>query len=236
MKIIIWNCNMAFRKKSDFILTEKPDLLVLPECESPEKLILKKGAPNPTDMYWFGENPNKGIGILSFSDLKISPLPHHNKDFRFVIPLLIQNAKTNLILLAIWAQKPEKHDNYGENVWNAVNYYTDLLKNENVIVAGDFNSGSPWDKPNREANHSNIVKKLSESGIESTYHFFKNQEQGKEAEATLYLHRKIHKPFHIDYCFASKALMKELKEFRIGKFEDWIKYSDHLPLIVTFGQ
>ena len=29
---------MAFRKKADFILTYKPDILIVPECEHPDKL------------------------------------------------------------------------------------------------------------------------------------------------------------------------------------------------------
>ncbi len=33
MKIISWNCNMAYRKKADLILKYHPDLVVVPECE-----------------------------------------------------------------------------------------------------------------------------------------------------------------------------------------------------------
>jgi exonuclease III len=36
MKIITWNCNMAFRKKADWILQYEPDILIIPECEHPE--------------------------------------------------------------------------------------------------------------------------------------------------------------------------------------------------------
>ena len=38
MRIITWNCNMAFRKKASCILPLDPDLLVIPECECPDKL------------------------------------------------------------------------------------------------------------------------------------------------------------------------------------------------------
>jgi hypothetical protein len=30
---------MAFRKKADFILTYNPDILIVPECENPDKLL-----------------------------------------------------------------------------------------------------------------------------------------------------------------------------------------------------
>ena len=64
MKIITWNCNMAFRKKADFILTYKPDILIVPECENLDKLKFDLNKPKPTDMLWFGTNENKGLGIF----------------------------------------------------------------------------------------------------------------------------------------------------------------------------
>ncbi|HQD10259.1 MAG TPA: hypothetical protein PLQ65_11385, partial [Flavihumibacter sp.] len=39
MKIITWNCNMAFRKKADLMLAQQPDILVVPECEHPDKHV-----------------------------------------------------------------------------------------------------------------------------------------------------------------------------------------------------
>ena len=41
MKLITWNCQGAFRKKAEIILTLNPDILVIQECESPERLIFK---------------------------------------------------------------------------------------------------------------------------------------------------------------------------------------------------
>ncbi len=101
-------------------------------------------------------------------------------------------------------------------------------------MAGDFNSSSIWDKPNRVYNHSNLVDLLRDKNIISTYHKFNNQEQGKETAATLYMHRKIERPYHIDFCFASNNLIDKIKKVEIGDYESWTKYSDHKPLIVTF--
>jgi len=225
---------MAFRKKVEYILTELPDILVIPECECPAKLIFKKDNLIATDIYWYGDNPNKGLGVFSYSDFRITPFPDHNTDFRYIIPLRIESKEEKIYLIAVWALKPFGHDNYGIHIWNAINYYTELLKNEKIIIMGDFNSSTIWDKPNREANHSNIVKFLNNSDFDSTYHFFHNQEQGKEKDPTLYLQRKIDRPYHIDYCFASRNLIRKLKDVRVGKYEDWSKYSDHKPVIVTF--
>ena len=162
IRLITWNCNKAFRKKAEFILTENPDILIVPESESSKKLKFDKGVMIPNDAFWYGENPNQGIGVYSYSDFKISIMKEHNPDFRFIVPLLIKNNDLEFVLLAIWCQKPNHGVNYGLYTWNAINYYTELLNNKKVILAGDLNSSSIWDKPKREANHTNIVNWLSE--------------------------------------------------------------------------
>ncbi|MDK2979194.1 MAG: hypothetical protein PWP52_1908 [Bacteroidales bacterium] len=234
MKIISWNCNMAFRKKAEYILTEHPDILIVPECEHPDKLIFKCKGQKPKDLYWFGQNPNKGLGIFSYSDFKIKLLNIHNPEFKYILPLSVKNKNIELILFAIWAQKPQNHDCYTEQIWNAVHFYSDLLDNKNVILAGDFNSSSIWDKTNRVYNHTNLVDFLKNKNIHSTYHSFFNQEQGKESAPTLFMHRKIDRPYHIDFCFASNNLIKKMDSIKIGRYKNWAMHSDHIPLIVTF--
>ena len=61
MRIITWNCNMAFRKKADFILTYNPDILIVPECENPDKLLFSINTPKPTDVLWFGKIITKDL-------------------------------------------------------------------------------------------------------------------------------------------------------------------------------
>lgn len=225
---------MAFRKKAEFIMKEQPEILIVPECEHPDKLIFKSHVTKPRDQFWFGQNLNKGIGIFSYSDFKIELLSIHNPEFKYVLPLSIKNDKIEFIVFAIWAQKPKNHDCYTEQIWNAVHFYSDLLNKENVILAGDFNSSSIWDKPNRIYNHTNLVNLLKDKDIYSTYHSFYNQEQGKETVSTLFMHRKIERPYHIDFCFASKNLIDKIKSVEIGKYENWTKHSDHKPLAVKF--
>ena len=75
---------------------------------------------------------------------------------------------------------------------------------------------------------------MKEKNILSAYHYFFNHEQGKEIHPTLYMYRYKNKPYHIDYCFASKIILSKLKVVEIGEHEDWCKHSDHVPVIVTF--
>ncbi|MCK9413829.1 MAG: hypothetical protein M0Q53_16130 [Prolixibacteraceae bacterium] len=85
MRIIEWNCNMAFRKKNAEILKYNPDILIVPECENEEKLKFGKLTPIPNDFMWFGQNENKGIGIFSYSDYKLNLIEYSTR-FKYVIP------------------------------------------------------------------------------------------------------------------------------------------------------
>jgi exodeoxyribonuclease III len=234
MQLIVFNSNMAYRKKAEIISALAPDILIVPECENKERLVFSDNVQLPTDFFWYGELPSKGIGIFSYTDYKIKVLKVHNPDFKYVLPLSICNAKCAFTVLAIWTQKPEKHDGYVQHIWNAIHYYDKLLDNENVIIAGDFNSNSIFDKRGRVFNHSNVVKHLEAKNIFSTYHHFFKEEQGAEQQPTLYLQRKIEKPFHLDFSFVSKKLLDKLTNVEVGKFEDWIKYSDHMPVMNRF--
>lgn len=234
MKVITWNCNMAYRKKAAVILKHKPDILIVQECEHPEKLIYTDDIPVPNDVFWYGSNQNKGIAVFSYCDMRIQLLDVHESKFRYVIPLTIFNDKIHFTLFAVWCQKLEKHDCYTEQIWNAIHFYDQLLKFDNVIIVGDFNSNSIWDKPRRIYNHTNLVKELRLNRIYSAYHHFYKQEQGQEKHPTLFMHRKINRPYHIDYCFASQNLIEKLTEVEIGEYNDWTMHSDHKPLIVKF--
>lgn len=234
MKIITWNCNMAFRKKADFILAHKPDILIVPECEHPDKLKFNTDTPKPTDILWFGMNRNKGIGIFSYTKFKFKLLNTHNPNLRMIIPIGVTGGKYDFTLYAIWANNPGDPDGqYIEQVWKAIQHYDQDLNNTTILI-GDFNSNSIWDRKHRESNHSNVVKFLESKDIFSSYHLFHKQIQGKEKHPTLYMYRHQDKPYHIDYCFVSKDIARKIKSVEIGDFDFWSKHSDHVPVIVTF--
>lgn len=230
MKLITWNCQGAFRKKIDRILLEQPGILIVQECEHLDKLAL---ALQPNDLLWIGENKHKGLGIFSFGNYKFELLSQHNEDIKIVIPISVIDGDFNFILLAIWANNHNDPDGqYVEQVWKAVNYYEELLKGENLVIVGDFNSNKIWDKHHRAGNHSAVVNKLIENNIYSVYHKYFEQEQGTEKHPTFFLQRNESKPYHIDYCFLSSPLYKKVKNVEIGTYENWIALSDHMPLIV----
>ncbi len=228
---------MAFRKKANIILNHKPDILIIPECEHPDKLKFNAGTPLPNDTLWFGTNPNKGLGIFSYSNFKFKLLNIHNPELQIIIPIAVTGGLFDFTLYAIWANNPTDPDGqYITQVWKAIHHYDRLLKNRQTILIGDFNSNTIWDKPRREGNHSTVVKLLEEKGIYSIYHKHFKQTQGKEQHPTLYMYRRKDKPYHIDYCFASEDFANKLQSVEIGDYDFWIQYSDHVPVIITFNQ
>jgi exodeoxyribonuclease-3 len=226
---------MAFRKKAGFILKHKPDILVVPECEHPDKLQFSRKRHIPKDILWFGSNQHKGLGIFSYGDHRLRLLDTHNTDLKMILPVAVTGGQIDFTLFAVWANNPEDPDGqYVEQVWKALEHYDGLINDTRTILIGDFNSNTIWDRPRRVGNHSHVVSRLAEKGIVSCYHQHHQQEQGKEKHPTLYLYRHKDKPYHLDYCFASADLAEKIKLVEVGKHAYWTKHSDHVPVIITF--
>ena len=226
---------MAYRKKAGFILAHRPDIVIVPECECPEKLKFNIDTPLPNDIFWKGSNQHKGLGVFSYCSYKFKLLDNYNPELKTILPIAVTGGKFDFTLFAIWANNPQdKNYQYVGQVWKAIHHYDSLLKNGRTILIGDFNSNTIWDKPKRKGNHSTVVDRLAQKGIFSTYHKHYKQMQGKEEHSTLFMYRHQNKPYHIDYCFASIDLINKLKNVEIGSYEEWTTYSDHKPVIVTF--
>lgn len=235
MKIITWNCSMAFRKKAGLVLAYRPDIMVVPECEHPDKLLFQNDIPKPADTLWFGHNRNKGLAVFSYCNFKFTVLDVYNDRFKMIIPIAVTNGRFAFTLFAIWANNPHDPDGqYITQVWKALKHYDTLMTGGTVLLTGDFNSNTLWDRPKREGNHSDVVKKLEEKGIFSVYHHHFGHAQGKEQHPTFYLYRHKEKPYHLDYCFASVDMLHRLQSVEIGDHDVWCTYSDHVPVMVTF--
>lgn len=232
MRIISWNCNMAFRKKAHLIIKEHPDVLIIQECEHIDKIETDSWDVLPSDSYWYGNNLNKGVAVFTFNDYRIDLTnTEHNKQFEFVIPMKIAGKNKSFNLYAVWTQKTYD-GHYTRQIYRAVEYYASTIKGSDSILIGDLNSSSIWDKPNRETNHTNLIALLGELNICSAYHLINNEPQGKESVPTLYFQRHRNKAYHIDYCFLTQTLLNSSSKVVIGKYDDWISHSDHMPLFI----
>lgn len=224
---------MAFRNKYEKILELKPDLLVLQECEGKEKISKALKDYPVNNIIWYGENPHKGVAIISFNDLEIELLPDHDPEFQYIVPVRLKYFEQSINLFCIWAMphKTERAKDYVGQIWGAVHHYSTLLDQDSILV-GDFNSNAIWDKSRKQGNHSDVINFLNEKHIYSLYHNLLDYKHGEEAHPTLYLLKKRHKPYHMDYCCLSQSLITSKTKITVGSFEEWIKLSDHMPLII----
>ena len=224
---------MAFRKKYEKVMDLNPDLLVIQEAENDTKLKKHLGSINYNQLIWYGNNPNKGVAILSFNKIEIEINSNHNPAFDYIIPLKLKANKKEINLFAIWAMphKTERKKDYVGQIWGAINYYKKELEKDSILI-GDFNSNTFWDKKSRVGNHTDVVNFLNKKNIQSLYHEKFELPHGQEKDPTLYLLKKLAKPYHIDYCFASKNLWTNKTTCEIGLYKDWIKLSDHMPIII----
>ena len=227
---------MAFRKKNEKILSFKPDILVITECENGIKLKFDKLTARPNDFFWYGDNKNKGVGVFSYSQYKFELFERFNPQFRYIIPLKAKSENDEFILFVVWAMdnKENYEARYIAQVWLAINYYKDLLEMPSILI-GDFNSNKIWDKKKRLANHTDVVNFLEQKKIKSLYHNQFNEKQGDESIHTFFLQKNLKKSYHIDYCFASENFLMSGFKFTIGNFQDWITLSDHVPISIELN-
>lgn len=236
MKIIHWNCQGAFRNKHSKILTHKPDVLIITECENPSRLKFGELLPKPKDYFWYGDNPHKGVGFFFYNETKYNINKEFNCKFRYIIPLIVEHKKRKFNLFGIWAMGDSKirSERYVGQIWLAINHYNEQLNDPSILI-GDFNSNQIWDTKKRVGNHTDVVNKLQEHEIHSLYHLQNSIEHGQELDPTFFLYRDIKKPYHLDYCFCSNVLLKKGYNFKIGKVKDWLKLSDHLPIFINLN-
>lgn len=234
LKIISWNCNGALRNKFDNLSDFNADIIIIQECENPAETKHKEYINWAENYLWIGDTKNKGIGIFAKKNIELKKLSWSDnfKDHK-VKHFLPCSINGNFNLLAVWThQNKSPTFGYIGQLWKYIQINKAHLNNG--LIIGDFNSNKIWDKWDRWWNHSDVVTELNTIGIESLYHKYYQEEQGVETRPTFFLQRKLEKPYHIDYVFGSKEFVTGLKTMELGQIKEWLKLSDHLPIICEF--
>lgn len=154
-------------------------------------------------------------------------------DIHYVLPVEIDGPEY-VRLLAVWAFNMS--DNIPRSdigpLRRALARYGEWLSATPSVVAGDFNNHFCFDRPGRGCNHANTLIEMERLGMFSAYHHVSGEPAGEESRPTLYWTRNREKPYHIDYCFLSQAWKPRLKRVEVGSPDDWLKFSDHMPMTV----
>ncbi|WP_313385663.1 endonuclease/exonuclease/phosphatase family protein [Chishuiella sp.] len=232
MKIITWNCNGAFRNKYPILSEFNADILVVQECENPIVSNDNNYKNFAKNYFWIGNNKNKGLGIFAKDNILLEKLNYSNiylnHEVNYFLPVLVNKTQ---VLIGIWAHKNNSPTfGYIGQIWKYFQLNSDKIK-ESIII-GDFNSNKIWDCWDRWWNHSDVINSFEKSDLRSIYHELKNEAQGEESIKTFFLHKDLHKGYHIDYCFIPYNLLNKKTNLIIPEFNKFSSFSDHLPLII----
>ena len=232
MKIVSWNCNGGLRNKLSAIQNIDADIYIIQECVDPKQVSSSEYLSWAANYLWVGVSKNKGVGVFARPGIKLTPYHLDLGKLESFLPCIIND---RIFLLAVWTRQANSPTfGYIGQLWKYLDQFKATLENKDAFVIGDLNSNACWDVWDRWWNHSDVVKILEDIGLYSLYHYYKNVQQGSENEPTFYMHRKLEKPYHIDYAFIPKRLISS-STVEVGHPEYWLKYSDHMPLIITVG-
>ena len=222
---------MKFREDSKKILPLKPDILIISECEN-------FNLSEQSDSHWVGDNQSKGLGVFTFNGFKIELYKDYSDKYKYILPLVISKEEESYHVMGVWTQKvgekKKDHQNYIRQFQLSLNHYDSFLNHNNVVICGDFNSNLIWKRTGIDQDHQDVLDHLSDKSIYSSYHNFFDEEQGKESHPTYYHYHQEERPFHIDFCFLSQSLINTLQSVEVGKFDDWMDLSDHVPMIIKY--
>lgn len=229
MKIVSWNCNGALRNKLNMLHSFDADIYVVQECEDPLQCKSDQYKEWAQNHAWIGTNKNRGLGVFAKPSIKIEVAPLDCSPLELFLPCTINE---NINLLAAWTREANSPTfRYIGQLWKFLQRHELFLSTENSALIGDLNSNACWDVWDRWWNHSDVVRLLHDIGLTSLYHAVNEEQQGKETQPTFYMHRKLARPYHIDYAFLSKQLL-EGATCKVGDPAEWLEFSDHMPLLV----
>jgi exodeoxyribonuclease-3 len=168
MRLVFWNCNMAFHRKVDALMRLKPDIAVISECADPDTLV-KRGAPEFDDdtCTWIGTNRHKGLGVFSFNGFRVRRHERFHPTLKYILPVNV-SGRAAFNLLGVWAQNASAGITRKKQLGPlrlALSRYLDFLTSGPSIVGGDFNNNAIWDRPGWRINHMTKVRLLSQLGL-----------------------------------------------------------------------
>jgi exonuclease III len=231
MRIATWNVNNGDMMSKLFRLVERfhPDLAVLTEASKPMSKL-----PN---VHWVKDSQTRGIAVYVSPGLSISPISA-NGPFHPCVHGYRISGRSSFDLLACWSHAGKRKDDYRECWVDGIARYEKYLKAKDIIIAGDLNDNAIWD---RDYPWHPPIKTIFDGyreqyNVVSAYHKFRKEEYGKELEKSLCFLKNRSKRYHIDYILLPQAWMDRVTAVSLGDHGDWLKLSDHMPLMVEIKE
>lgn len=229
LRIIAWNCAGVFVRNAAQLAVLNSDICIVPEALEAHSKVLDAANYN---VHWHGDDGKRGLLIAAKRSWSIDVVQTASR--RHMVLASVRREDISVSVIGVWAMRGL--DGYTGAVRDGLDALLPLVaRSENVFCAGDFNASPVFDVQLPAAQRfGEISERLHEAGLTSLWHHRSGEAFGSETCATYHHQWKSGQPFHIDFAFASKALIDRCRSFEIGKFDPWCQSSDHMPLIADF--
>jgi hypothetical protein len=231
IRVVGWNCNQGLASKAHKLLKLHLDVAVL--CEAGRETQLGDG--HLRRVGWTGRNETKGLAVFVRDGNDASTDDSWDPERAWYLPVHVDIAG-GIDILAVWASYERSLEPRSRWVrtLSALEHYRPFLSGGRAVVLGDFNNSAHWDTPTRPV-FSRITEELAASGYESVYHSRTGEVHGQESAASFYHRRDLSKRYLIDHAFIPSEWRARVSDFQIGGADEWLEYSDHMPLILDLG-
>jgi hypothetical protein len=150
------------------------------------------------------------------------------------LPVSLERGRLNI--LGAWAmnQRGMEVGPKRGRIQRTVAHYEAFLGGGRSILMGDLNNNVTWDTP-RFPEYADLVAILARFGLANVYHARTGESAGYESVATLFQYRHLGHPYFVDHAFVPDAWLPFVTGFAIGRPDDWLEVSDHMPLVLDLG-
>jgi len=220
---------MALRHKFAALLALRPDVAIVQECARPDD----GWRPPCRDADWIGFNAQKGLGVFTFGDLALRRHESYSDRFSLYLPVEIRGA-CHFNLLGVWVADARKIPPGANNdPAAALRFYRPFLTATPTVVAGDFNRlPQQMSARSKASPAASVVELLADAGLVNA-DIAMSDATGQEALRRTHFHqRHFARGFVVDYIFISAAERTRLTAFEVGDPHDWLRWSDHVPLVI----
>ena len=227
---------MALRHKFEALLALRPDVAIIQECAEPDGDAGRGWRPACRDADWIGFNAEKGLGIFTFGDLTLRRHPSYTERFSLYLPVEIEGP-CRFNLLGVWVADPRRIPPGATNEPTAATgYYRPFLGAAPSVVAGDFNRlPQQMSARSKASPGASVVEMLAEAGLENAATLMSDASGQDALRRTHYHQRHFSRGFVVDYLFVPAAERTRLTAFEVGDPHDWLRWSDHVPLVAEFN-